>query len=212
MVRFHSEVQHTKITVSWTWRTLVKVMMPCGAEFLHMLVVGLTQETGCSPMELEFPHQAYSGNSIVYHTVTTYFGMWFICTAEEVVWLESSAVKFLVQQILSKPYTLEYTQQTLVSGICNKIEVVSISSGIHTVDVVGSFVYPVIAWCSELGISRMAGENRKAEAGRHLGNEPKALGFSCQCSTTELWYNHQLSQACICTALVVLNAFSSVHT
>ena len=27
----HSEVQHTKTTVSWSWRTLVKVMMPCSA-------------------------------------------------------------------------------------------------------------------------------------------------------------------------------------
>ena len=75
----------------------MKVMMPCSAEFLHMLVVGLKepagssspielvvvslpQEAGSSPMELEFPHQDYSGNS----TVRTYFGMWFIFTAEEV--------------------------------------------------------------------------------------------------------------------------------
>ena len=123
---FHSKVHHTKITVSWTWRTLVKVMMPCSA-FPHLFVVGLTQETGSSPMEVEFPHQGYSGNS----TVRTYFGMCYICTAEEVVWLESTAVKYLVQQILSRPYTLVYTHQTLVSGICNKIELVNISSGTY---------------------------------------------------------------------------------
>ena len=58
----------------------MKVMMPCGAS-PHLFVVGLTQVTGSSPMELESPHQAYSGNS----TVITCLGMWFVCTAEEVV-------------------------------------------------------------------------------------------------------------------------------
>ena len=123
MSGFHSEVHHTKITASWTWRTLVKVMMPFGAS-PH------TQITGSSPMELESPHQAYSGNS----TVITCFHTWYICTAEEVVWLESTAVKYLVDQILSRPYTLVYTHQTLVSVICNKIELMNISSGTYTVD------------------------------------------------------------------------------
>lgn len=112
MSSFHSKVQYTKITVSWIWKTLVKVTMPCSAAFFNLLVVGLTQGTGSSPMELGFPHQAYSGNS----TVMTCFGMRFICTAGEEVWLESTTVRYLAQQMLSKPYILEYTQQTLVSG------------------------------------------------------------------------------------------------
>ena len=124
---FHSEVHHTKITVLWTWRTLVKVMMLCCAAFPHCFVVGLTQETGSSPMELESPHQAYSGNS----TVRTCFRTWYICTAEEVVWLESTAVKYFVEQILSRTYTLVYTHQTLVSVICNKLELMNISSGTY---------------------------------------------------------------------------------
>ena len=48
---------------------------------IELDVVSLPQEAGSSPMELEFPHQAYSGNS----TVRTCIGMWFVCTAEEVV-------------------------------------------------------------------------------------------------------------------------------
>ena len=59
----------------------MKVTMPCCAAFPHCFVVGLTQETGSSPMELESPDQAYSGNS----TVRTCLGMWFVCNAEEVV-------------------------------------------------------------------------------------------------------------------------------
>ena len=125
-----SEVQHTKITVSWSWRTLVKVMVvPCTAKYLLKLVVGsketagasspikldvvcLPQEAGSSPMELEFPHQNYSGNSTVRtHSVIISF----VCTAEEVEWLESTGVKYFVEQILPNPYTFEYTQQTLVS-------------------------------------------------------------------------------------------------
>ena len=54
---------------------------------IELDVVSLPQEAGSFPMELEFPmklefsHQDYSGNS----TVRTYIGMWFVCTAEEVV-------------------------------------------------------------------------------------------------------------------------------
>ena len=37
----HSKVQHTKTTVLWSWRTLVKVMMPCSAELTFSIVADL---------------------------------------------------------------------------------------------------------------------------------------------------------------------------
>ena len=56
----HSKVQHTRTTVVWPWRTLVKGMMPCTAElisllvvFLQMLGMDLPKETGSFQMELE---------------------------------------------------------------------------------------------------------------------------------------------------------------
>ena len=66
----YSEVQHTRTTVSWPWRTLEKGMVPCSVQ-LNLLVVanllilgmGLPLETGTSPMELEFLAVVASGIS-----------------------------------------------------------------------------------------------------------------------------------------------------
>ena len=45
-------------------------------------------------------------------------GWWLICTAEEVEWKESTAVRYLILLALLRPFTLEFTQQALVSGMC----------------------------------------------------------------------------------------------
>ena len=40
---------------------------------------------------------------------------WYVCTAEEVEWKGSTTVRYLTQCMLPSPYTLECTQQALVS-------------------------------------------------------------------------------------------------
>ena len=69
-------------------------------------------------MELEFPvgllmlHQVKGGIS-----TETEVRWWYVCTAEEVERRGSTAVRYLMQYMLSRPYTLECTQQALVSAI-----------------------------------------------------------------------------------------------
>ena len=41
--------------------------------------------------------------------------VWYIYRGGEVEWLEFTVVWYLMQQMSPKPYTLEYTQQVLVS-------------------------------------------------------------------------------------------------
>ena len=89
----HSMVQSTKTTVMLPWKRLVKVMMPCSAKLTKLLVAEiLPKGTGSSPMELEFLVQ-----------VTTWISTepevrwWYFCTAEEVEWKGSTAVRYLIQ-------------------------------------------------------------------------------------------------------------------
>ena len=76
--------------------------------------MALPQGTGTSPMELEYPvrllHQVSSWTS-----TEPDVGWWYVCTAEEVEWKGSTAVRYLIQWMLPRTYTLECTQQALVS-------------------------------------------------------------------------------------------------
>ena len=112
----HSEVQHTRTTVSWTWRTLVKVMMPYSAWLTQLLVadfliVVFPEGTGTSPMKLGFLAVVPSGSSTGQEVRVQYF-----FTGGEVEWMESTVVRYLMQWISLRPYTLECTQQALVSA------------------------------------------------------------------------------------------------
>ena len=95
----------------------MKVMMPCSAKLTKLLVADLLKEvpkgTGSSPMKLEFPVGVASRVS-----TEPEVGWWYLCTAEEVEWKGSTAVRYLILLVLSRPYTLECTQQALVSGRC----------------------------------------------------------------------------------------------
>ena len=77
----------------------------------------LRRGTGISPTELEFPatkltiRHVRSGSS-----TEPEVRWWYAWTAEEVEWKESTAVRYLMQRMLPRPYTLECTQQALVSG------------------------------------------------------------------------------------------------
>ena len=64
-------------------------------------------------MELKFLVQMWGGIS-----TEPEVRWWYVCTAEEVEWKESTAVRYLT---LTRPYTLECTQQALVSGNLLKI-------------------------------------------------------------------------------------------
>ena len=64
-------------------------------------------------MELEFSVQVNSGISTEPEVV-----WWYICNAEEVEQKGSIDVRYLILLVLSRPYTLECTQQTLVSCQC----------------------------------------------------------------------------------------------
>ena len=96
------------------------VMMPCSAKLTKLLVADLLvvvpEGTGSFPMELEFPVQVTTGIS-----TEPEVRWWYVCTAEEVEWKESTAVRYLILLALSRPYTLECTQQALVSGRVNQV-------------------------------------------------------------------------------------------
>ena len=114
----HSEIEHTRTAVLWPWRTLVKVMMPCSAWLTTLVVVKLLKRslvlgTGSFPMELEFPVWVITRIS-----TGTEDRWWYVCTAEEVERKGSTAVRYLIQWMLTRSYTLECTQQVLVSGTC----------------------------------------------------------------------------------------------
>ena len=63
-------------------------------------------------MELEYPVQILDGISTEPEVRWRYF-----CTAEEVEWKGSTAVRYLILLVLPRLYTLECTQPVLVSGV-----------------------------------------------------------------------------------------------
>ena len=76
-------------------------------------------ETGSSLMELEFPatllmkHQTYSGISTAPEVK-----WWYTCTGGEVERMGSTAVRYLMQWVLIRRYTLECTQEVSVTVTC----------------------------------------------------------------------------------------------
>ena len=62
-------------------------------------------------MELEFPVQVSGGIS-----TEPEVRWWYVCNAEEVEQKGSTVVWYLILLVFSRPYTLECTQQALVSG------------------------------------------------------------------------------------------------
>ena len=64
----HSIIQHTRTTVLWPWRTLLKGVIPCFAWLTSLLVadnlilveIWLSQETGSSPNETRVPSRNLS--------------------------------------------------------------------------------------------------------------------------------------------------------
>ena len=111
----HWMIRHTRTTVLWPWRTLVKtIILPCSAWLTSLLVadnlnLGLSQETGTSPIKLESPVETQSGTFIELEV-----RWWYVWTAEEVEWKGSTTVTYLIQRMLPRPYTLECTTQALV--------------------------------------------------------------------------------------------------
>ena len=111
-----SEIKYSRTTVSWSWRTLVKVKkMHCSAGLTSLLVadllkVDLAQGTGTFPMEVEF---LPAGIWILLFKQPE-VRWWYVWTVEEVEWMGSTAVRYLIQWMLPRPYTLECTQQTPV--------------------------------------------------------------------------------------------------
>ena len=91
----------------------------------------MPQETGTSPMEVGFSVMVGSGISSEPEV-----RWWYVCTAEEVEWKGSTAVRYLMQSMLPRPYTLECTQQALVSGMC--IENTIKPRGLLDLDVCGN--------------------------------------------------------------------------
>ena len=111
----HSMVKCTKTTVTWLWRTLVKGMVPCSVQLTLLLVaeililwMGLPLETGTFPMGLKFSAVISTEPEVTW---------WYVWTAGEVEWRGSTAVWYLTQWMLCTPYTLECTQQAVVSDI-----------------------------------------------------------------------------------------------
>ena len=76
---------------------------------------GLTWGTGFSPMELELILQ---GKVQTGTSTEPEVRWWSLCNAKEVERMGSIAVTYLIQCMLPRPYTLECTQQALVSSKC----------------------------------------------------------------------------------------------
>ena len=72
--------------------------------------------TGSFPMELEFPAVVTGGIS-----TETEMKWWYVWTADKVERMESTAVRYLIQWMLYRPYTLECTQQAGVSDIVSTL-------------------------------------------------------------------------------------------
>ena len=70
-------------------------------------------------MELEFLVQVAGGIS-----TEPEVRWWYVCTGEEVERKGSTTVRYLMQWRLSRPYTLECTQQALVSGTCAPVLII----------------------------------------------------------------------------------------
>ena len=86
--------------------------MPCSAwlttqHAVHVpsLQVKVSWVTGTTPMELEFPTVLKGGIS-----TETEVLVWYVWTGGEEEQMEFTAVRYLMQQVLTRPYTLEYTQ------------------------------------------------------------------------------------------------------
>ena len=120
MFSSHSMVQNTETTVSWPWRTLMKMIMPCSVLQTQLLVVdkiirmkmGPSWGTGFLPIDLKFPEIPI----VVDFVISTWMHIiwWYVWTTEEVEWKGSTCVRYLIQWTLPRPYTLECTQQALV--------------------------------------------------------------------------------------------------
>ena len=94
--------------------------MPCSAGLtlllvahVHIVGMDLPQETGSFPINLEYPAIVASGSS-----TETEVRWWYVCAAKEVEWRGSTAVRYVIQGMLTRPYTLECTQQAVVSLLC----------------------------------------------------------------------------------------------
>ena len=137
----HSEVQHTRTTVLWPWRTLVKMMMPCSAglalllvaELLILVDIGLLKEIVFFQMELKFQTKT-SGISTEQE-----MRWWYIWIAKEVEWRGSTTVSYSTQWMFSRPYTLEYTTQAMVSDIICMLLFYGVSNCKSHVLLLGSF-------------------------------------------------------------------------
>ena len=99
----HSMVQHTRTTASWPWRALVILL--CSVKLTSLLVANiLLLGTGSSPIKLEFPATLHRGIS-----TETELRWWYSCIVEEVERMGSTAVRYLIQWMLPRTYTLECT-------------------------------------------------------------------------------------------------------
>ena len=95
----------------------MKGMMPCCAGLTSLLVANLlilvkmdlAEGTGTFLIEVEFPAMEPCGVS-----TKPEVRWWYVCTVQEVERMGSTAVRYLIQQMSSRPYTLECTQQAPV--------------------------------------------------------------------------------------------------
>ena len=114
----HSEVQHTRTTVVWPWRTLVNAILPCSAWLTQLIVATWLIQvlTGFFLMELEYPALISGGISTEPEVRWQYSYI-----VEELEWRGSTTVRYLIHWMFSRPSTLECTQQTPIQVSDNKL-------------------------------------------------------------------------------------------
>ena len=84
-------------------------------------------------MELEFPAVVASG---IFTEPEVKW--WFKCTAEEMGRMGSTTVRYLMQRMLTRPYTLECIQQALVSGTYTLLSIIVYTQGVYQLPDYGS--------------------------------------------------------------------------
>ena len=110
------KVLSSQTMVLYTWTALV--ILPthfyvwltteCAVD-VPSLQIGMSWVIGTTRMVLELPTMVRCGSSTEAEVL-----VWYAWTAGGVEWLESTVVWYLIQQVLTRPYTLECTQQTWV--------------------------------------------------------------------------------------------------
>ena len=112
---------------------------------------------------------------------------WYVWTAEEVERKGSTAVRYLIHLMLPRQYTLECTQQALVSGYRSSIVILAVLTLQKAISITWRYVLHIASWVTVK--SRSVGCSGKL---RHRTCSTKYTGShrNKYCTSHTNWYTH----------------------